>query len=52
MKTYTVKEREVLTVKLPKDITLNTMNAPGGGPVVAMIYNILSGKPFSFVYKM
>ena len=44
LKNYTVKERKVITMQFPDNLTLNTMSAPGGGPILAMIHNIMTGK--------
>lgn len=46
MKNYTVKKRDVLQLKLNNEYTVNTMPLPGGGPIVSMIHNILSGYSF------
>ncbi|XP_057295021.1 glutathione hydrolase 1 proenzyme-like [Hydractinia symbiolongicarpus] len=43
LKKYSVVIREVVKFPLPNDLVLNTMSAPGGGPIVSMILNIMSG---------
>ncbi|XP_065664047.1 glutathione hydrolase 1 proenzyme isoform X2 [Hydra vulgaris] len=50
LKSYTVKTPEILSLKLQKNnLTLNTMGLPSGGPVLAMITNIISGYDLSKV---
>ena len=44
LKKYTTKIRPVFSLPLSNGYTVNTMPAPGGGPIVAMIHNIISGK--------
>jgi len=44
LKNYTAKIRPVLSLPLLNGYTINTMPAPGGGPIVAMIHNIISGE--------
>ena len=44
LSSYTVKERDVFTLKLSNGFSINTMPLPSGGPIVAMIHNIFSGK--------
>ena len=39
-----MKTRTVLSLQLSPNLTLQTMPAPGGGPILAMIANIMSGK--------
>lgn len=51
LKKYSVVIREVVKFPLPNDLVLNTMSAPGGGPIVSMILNIMSGERcFDFLY--
>ena len=44
MANYTVARREAFTLKLSNGYTINSMPLPGGGPIVGMIHNIISGK--------
>ncbi|XP_066928254.1 glutathione hydrolase 1 proenzyme-like isoform X1 [Clytia hemisphaerica] len=47
MANYTVAKRETFTLKLSNGYTINSMPLPGGGPIVGMIHNIISGYDFS-----